>query len=129
MAWSIKNYNAWIKQARKTSRVSITEAREAYRIEKNKQGAPLRGVDVKRSRTFKDSITAAQVRVAKGSIKVRNNREVEPGGISGAGGGGGSIGGRSDISVSGLQQWDDMYDDFDMYEDIEIESSADYGEE
>lgn len=126
MAWSVKNYNAWIKQARKASRVSLKEAREAYRIERDKRGGPLRGVDVKRSRTFKDSVTAAQVRQAKAGVKIRNDREVSGGG-GGSFSGGGSAG--SGIAVSSVESWDAYYDDFFDFEDVEIESSADYGEE
>jgi len=136
MALSIKNYNAWIKQARYASRVSLSEAREAYRIEKEKRGAPLRGVDVKRSRSFKDSVTAAQVRVAKGAVKIRDDKKVRRGGNkiyieSGSIGGGGSTGGGAvggGISVSSVDAWDAMWDDFGEYEPVEIESSADYGE-
>jgi len=129
MAWSVRNYNAWIKQARKASGVGLKEAREAYRVERDKRGGPLRGVDVKRSRTFKDSVTAAQVRTAKAAVKIRNDREVSGGGGGGGGGGfsgGGSAG--SGISVSSVDAWDDMWDDFNDYEPVEIESSADYGE-
>lgn len=126
MAWSVRNYNAWIKQARRASGVTLKEAREAYRVERGKRGAPLRGVDVKRSRTFKDSITAAQVRGAKAAVRIRNDREVSGGGGGGGFSGGGSAG--SGIAVSSVDAWDDMWDDFDDYEPVEIESSADYGE-
>jgi hypothetical protein len=129
MAWSVKNYNAWIKQARRASGVSLPEARQAYRLERDKRGGPLRGVDVKRSRTFKDSVTAAQVREAKRAVKIRNNREVSEGGGGGGGGFSGSGSAGSGISVSSVDAWDAMWDDFNDYEPVEIESSADYGEE
>lgn len=137
MAWSIKNYNAWIKRARKASRIDLATAREAYRIEKQKSGGPLRGVDVARRKTFKDSITAAQFATARKEVKIRDGKKVRTGarvrdisgadvGGGGGGGSGGSLGGG--IAISSVESWDQYYDDFDFYEPVEIDSSADYGE-
>lgn len=139
MAWSIKNYNAWIKQARRAARVDLKTARAAYRVEKTKHGGPLRGVDVKKSRSFKNSVTAAQVAIARSEVRIRDDKKVRrsrgagtggmvaPGSDGGGGGGGGSVGGG--ISVSSIEAWDDAFDDFREYEDVEIDSSADYGED
>jgi hypothetical protein len=58
---SIRNYNAWIKAARKaadkTGGLSLPAARKAYRKMAGRVGRPLKGVDVKKHpRIFKESI-------------------------------------------------------------------------
>lgn len=122
MAWSIRNYNAFIRAARKKSDLTRGQARNVYRQMSQHLGRKLQGVDVaKHPRIFKKS-----ERVATGaahSISRVTSREK----TRVASGKGGSSGG----TVGSLRQWENRIRDYDSFADYdydEYESSADYGE-
>ena len=97
-----RNYNAFIKAARKTGGLSLPAARKAYKQITERLGRPAKGIDVsKHPRIFKQTITtkagrrkpgfADQTRrpgaSAKGSKRVRSTPIVKPTSSRGAAGG------------------------------------------
>lgn len=120
MAWSIRNYNAFIRAARKESDLTLGQARNVYREMSQHLGRKLQGVDVaKHPRIFKKS-----ERVATGALS--NLNRVAPGGKPKLRGVKGSSGGKQLRTLRDFSEWADGMD-FDSGYD-EYESSADYGE-
>lgn len=118
--WSIRNYNAFIRAARKESDLTQGQAKTVYRQMSQKLGRPLGGVDVKKH----PIIFGRAGRVATGvaSKVARVSRGRAAGRIAAAPGGG---------AIGSLRQWEgrlDDFDDFGQYDYDEYESSANYGE-
>ena len=120
MAWSIRNYNAFIRAARKKSDLTQGQARNVYRQMSQHLGRKLNGVDVaKHPRIFKKS-----ERVATGAAS--NLNRVTPGEKPNVRSARGSSGEKRLRTLRDFGKWaEDM--DFDSGYD-EYESSADYGE-
>lgn len=119
--WSIRNYNAFIRAARKKADLTPGQAKTVYRQMSQKLGRPLTGTDIKKH----PRIFGKSERIATGaaSSKIR----VTPGEKPRVTGGGGSSSG----TVGSIRQWEKQiagYDDFSDYGYDEYESSADYGE-
>ena len=135
--WSIKNYNAWIREARKSG-ADIKTARAAYRIASERIGRPLYAVDARRHpRILSDSLRSAK-RKAGGNAGASRRSAAGKRGVAanaqrGQGGGGGAASGFAGArgSVGGGYSFDDYQDDLDTFGDFdfEYESSADYGSE
>lgn len=119
---SLRNYNAWIRAARKASEktggLSLPAARKAYRKMSAKLDRPLKGVDVKNHPIiFKRSIpvrsgglkavSKKQVSVKRSATAVLKSRE------------------RPRRSISTLREFEDSMD-LMLQEDIEYVSTAQY---
>lgn len=154
---SIRNYNAWIKAARKASAktggLSLPAARKSYQKMAARVGRPLKGTDVKKHpRIFKESIPAKSGGKARGffSGKVKGGapargaeaakgKDVGPistGEKRDKGRGKGIVGreqGKAQPARKArelvIDSFDDYADAWDFFEldDIEYVSTADYG--
>jgi len=69
--YSIRNYNAFIKEARSKHGLSVPEARNAYKAVSAKLGHPARGVDVSRS----PRIVAKAAKQAAGNIETAKRQK------------------------------------------------------
>ena len=120
--WSIRNYNAFIRAARKKADLTQGQAKTVYRQMSAKLGRPLSGTDVKKHpRIFKGSERIATGAARKVARLTPGEKTVVRSGKGGPSGG----------TVGSLKQWDRFLDqidyDFNMGYD-EYESSADHGE-
>lgn len=121
--WTIKNYNAYIREARRKG-LDIATARSTYRQQATKLGRPAFAKDIKLlSGKQARAITARKAeRVKRAADKDAGRRDV---GVRGGGGGGRGAG----PVARSLAEWNDLYDaQSDMeYDYEEYDSSADYG--
>lgn len=146
---SIRNYNAWIKAARKASAktggLSLPAARKSYQKMAARVGRPLKGTDVKKHpRIFKESIPAKSGGKARGffSGKVKGGvgapasrpevaKSKDVGRIPSSAKRGGAPSAQPARKARELviDSFDDYADAWDFFEldDVEYVSTADYG--
>lgn len=123
---SIRNYNAFLKAARKEHGITLGEARQAYRDVTAKLGRAARGVDVSRH----PRITKAAVKSAAGKIEKtarekqrRIERIVERVKAPPA------AAAPSKAGFSSLADYSEWFEEADDYEYEEAEGTTDYPSE
>jgi hypothetical protein len=104
MAWSIRNYNTFIRQIRHEFDFDVRQAREAYRELRDELGRSLFGTDVKRHHSKIQD------------FRLEHERE-EAEETEGKG------------EISDLESFYDWWEEGIDYEIEEFESSADYAED
>lgn len=110
MAWSIRNYNAFVKEAQRQHGVDRAGAQGMYQTMKERLGRPCLGVDIKN-----------HPRIA--SRAAERQKTGQPKAARQARGGDYSVNDVVDRWEAFMSNWEDFEYDFDEYE-----SSADYGE-
>ena len=131
--WSIKNYNAWIREARKVNPdVTLQAARRAYKVASERLGRNLFGRDVARHpRISKDSLkTGIRQESRARSNRARRDFSSEankPAKRSGSRPRGAKTDRRGGDRITSISQYLDFLEDYGgEFEDVEYESSADY---
>jgi hypothetical protein len=121
--WSIRNYNAFIREARKKADLTQGQARNVYRAMAASLKRPANGKDVKAhprifgraSRTATGAVVKV-TRVSLGGDGLGSPRATAPSGGT---------------TINSMRSWEDRLDDYDdlsQYDYDEYESSANYGE-
>lgn len=111
MNWSIKNYNVFLREVKRQTGATHSQAQKAYRDLSAKLGTKLYGADVKRN----PNLVERAVKAAKRKPKEKKKPT------------GGGPGPMKQIRIGSIDDWVKYQSDYvGETEDMEFETSADY---